>query len=604
MKVYHFIKYNNNTCLDKLTVQTDSKTTLCFDFEDSIQDCFSETNTPTLKTAYRNHFRTIITNCESDIKKSNIGIRINTNDSSEYLSDLLLLTEIKNIKTIFLPKVSNSNQILDLQNDLQENGVSYQEIIPVIETKNGLNNLEDILKIDLNKIGGVAFGHCDYNLCNSNYPFFHQDSREYWTWITKLYESSKRYNLRIINSPFLQLDNIEYFKEVLNILYAIGGNNVGQITLTQKQTGICNSFLNDSENRVLPKISNRLDLRVPAFYAERFIESFKKNINNKGFAINNDRTILSPQEYTSSLNFQRRMELPEVNFTFVGGCFPVQGNLAFENLFHQLLKHKVEDIREIRFNVNIIRYERFKNCSYKIASYNKNQPIDILVFSIRPEPFLRLVKLYYKFLDNSNGKIKWSLNLPAFNKVNPEKFDLLSLDTRFNPAGVNDSSILRKIFINLNYILGSLLGNDKYSLNKYLELINEVIEFSKKNNIKLFILGTPIRINTIIERLLCKRLDRFMRKSLTVSQDNYVSGSDLVNNGERLFEKNGIYANEKYHELISERILEKILPTINQINAPTVPTQKTVKILFSAKKNPIFWNNTSIEDALTDIYSK
>ncbi len=568
MKAYHFIKYNDNTCLDNLVVQTDSKITLCFDFEDSIQDCLSETNTPTLKSTYRNHFKTIIANCKRDIEKVNIGIRINTSDSPEYLADLRLLTEIKNIKTIFLPKVSRSKQIFDLQNDLQENGVTYQEIIPVIETKNGLNNLEEILKINLNKIGGVAFGHCDYNLCNSNYPFFHQDSREYWTWITKLYESSKSYNLRIINSPFLQLDNIEYFEKVLNVLYSIGGNNVGQITLTQEQTDICNSFLNNPENVILPKMQNRLDLRVPAFYAQKFIESFKKNTNNKGFAINNDRTILSPQEYTSSLKFQRRMELPEVNFTFVGGCFPVQGNLPFENLFHQLLKHKVEDIRETRFNVNIIRYERFKNCSNKIASYNENQPIDILVFSIRPEPFLRLVKLYYKFLDNSNEKIRWSLNLPTFNKVNPEKFDLLSLDTRFNPAGVNDNSILRKALINLNYIFGSLLGNDNYSLIKYLELINEVIELSSRNNIKLFILGTPIKTNTIVERLLCKRLDRFMRKSLSISQDNYVSGSDLINNGESLFKGNGIYANEKYHELISERILEKILPTIDKIASP------------------------------------
>jgi len=59
-----------------------------------------------------------------------------------------------------------------------------------------------------------------------------------------------------------------------------------------------------------------------------------------------------------------------------------------------------------------------------------------------------------------------------------------------------------------------------------------------------------------------------MRTSLAMTQDNFVSGSDLIKNGEYLFKKNGIYANEKYHEMIAERILEKILPTIDKIAAP------------------------------------
>lgn len=565
MRAYHFIKYNESTSIDNLIVQTDNKTTLCFDFEDSIQDCLFPINNPALKSSYRKYFKTILEKCKIDIGHVNVGIRINSTDSPEYLLDLVTLADIKYVSTIFIPKVSNSKQILNLQNDLKRIGVSYNEIILVIETKDGLNNLEEIIKINLNKIGGVAFGHCDYNLDNSNYPFFHQDSREYWTWITKIVEFTKSNNLCFVNSPFLQLDNNEFFKNVLNLLYSIGGNNVGQITLTKAQTSICNSFHDNKKNIILPKILNRLDLRVPALYAENFIESFENNTNNKGFAIDNERTILSPQEYISSLNIQRKMDFPEIYFTFVGGCFPVQGNLPFENLFHQLLKHKTENIREIKFNVNIIRYERFKNCISKLETYKENKPIDILAFSLRPEPFLRLVKFYYKFLENTSGRKKWSLNLPVFNIVNSEKYDLLSLDKRFNPTAVNDSSIIRKALINLNYILGSLIGNDNYSLRKYLDLVNEVIEFSRRNNIKLFIIGPPIRTNTIMERLLSKKLEKFMKKSMTIPQDNFISGSDLIKDGENLFEKNGIYATEKYHELIAARLLEKIFPTIDKI---------------------------------------
>ena len=569
MNAYHFVKYNENSSLDNLITQTDNTTTLCFDFEDSIQDLLSPINTPALKATYRQYLKAIVEKSKIDFAKINIGVRINAMDSPEYLLDLIFLSEVKNVSTIFIPKAESSKQIIRLQNDLQKNGVNYDKIIPTIETKNGLNNLESILKINLNKIGGIAFGHCDYNFDNSHYPFFHQDSKEYWTWIIKIMTIVKPYNLCLVNSPFLQLNNDEFFKSMLNVLYAIAGNNVAQITLTKKQSNICHSFQANQTNIVLPKILNRLDLRVPVSYDEIFIDSFEQNTHNKGFAINDKRVVLSPQEYRSSLDYQRKADFPEINFTFVGGCFPVQKNILFENLFHQLLKQKIENIKDVKFNINIIRYERFKNCITKISSYKEKNPIDILVFSIRPEPFLRLVKLYYKFLDPSTGKIRKSLNLPVINQANPEQYDLLSLETRFNPLEASDSSIIRKILVNLNYISGSLLGNDRYALLKYLDLINEIILFSRRNNIKLYILGSPIRTNTLVEKCLSQKLNKFMRKSLNIAEENFVNASDFIDNGKLLF-KNGIYANEKYHKLIAKRILERILPTIDKIATPSV----------------------------------
>ena len=217
--------------------------------------------------------------------------------------------------------------------------------------------------------------------------------------------------------------------------------------------------------------------------------------------------------------------------------------------------------------INIIRYERFKNCITKISSYKEKNPIDILVFSIRPEPFLRLVKLYYKFLDPSTCKIRRSFTFPRINQVNSERYDILHSEGRFNPIEASDSSIIRKILVSLNYISGSLLGNDNYSLRKYLELINEIILFCKDNSIKLYILGSPIRTNTLTEKYLSLKLNKFMRKSLNIAEENFINGSDLTDNGELLF-RNGIYATEKYHKLIANRIFERILPTIETIIAP------------------------------------
>lgn len=563
MRTYQFIKYGDNTSLEKLISQTKNSTTLCFDFEDSIQNCINTSNTHSLKTIYRNCFKSIIEKSRLDINTINIGIRLNTMDSSEYLCDLSAIDGIKHISTVFLPKTSGPGQVQKLQNDLQKIGLSYNEIIPVVETKTGMNNLSEILNMNSARIMRIAFGHCDYNFDNDNYPYFHQDSREYWSWITKLSELIKPYNLDLVNSPLLELDNDELFVNMISILYSICGDNSRQITLTKKQTGLCNSFNENKAKIILPTIVNRLDSTVPGLYAERFIESFEKNCNDKGFVLNGNRTILSPQEYSSSLNYRDKADFPVVNFTFVGGCFPVQGSLCFEDLFHQKLKRKIENNRKLKFNINIIRYENFKKCILKISSYAENKPIDIIVFSIRPEPFLRQVKLYYKFASN-NGK-KWSLNLPLFNIFSSEKHLLPDTVTRYNPTVAGDSSLFHKGLINLNYIFGILLRNDNYAIKEYLKLIKDVIEFCNRNNIELVILGPPVRSNTNVERFLSLKLERFSRKFIKISPVKYISGSGLVNNGEKLFMKNGIHANEKYHAIIAERMFETIMPTIDKI---------------------------------------
>ena len=568
MRAYHFIKYSDSTSLDNFIDQTENKTILCFDFEDSIQSCSNPTNTSKLKSNYRKCFKSILETSKLNLSEINIGIRINATDSDEYPNDLSALAGIKHISAIFLPKISSPEQILNLQNDLHRNAVNYNELIPVIETKSGMKSLEDIAMMNSTKIRRIAFGHCDYNFNNQHYPYFHQDSREYWTWIKRIIETIAPYKLGFVNSPFLQLDNDAYFTTMLSVLDSISGSKGEQITLTQKQTKLCNSFTRNDRTIIPAKIVNRFDLSVPRFYAEKFITSFEKNCRNKGFAISENRTILSPQEYLSSINYLKKADFPEYNFTFAGGCFPVQGNLCFENLFHQKLKREIENTRELKFNVNIIHYERFKNCIAKLSATTESKPVDLIVFSVRPEPYLRLVKLYYKFIDHSTKEKKWSFNLPFFKNINPEKHDLLALNSSFNPSVFIDSSTIHKTFTNINYILGALLGNNRFALRAYSKLITEVIEFGDSKRIELIILGPPIRTNTIVERFLSRKLDRFIRKFLIDTPVKFISGSDQFRNGENLFQKNGIYANEKYHELIAERLFEMILPSIDKKTKP------------------------------------
>lgn len=566
MEIYHFVKYYQGLSLDSLTDKNKSNATLCFDLEDSIQDVFNSKRNPDLKAYYRKLLQNIISSCTTDLATLKIGVRINSDNNKEQALDLKFLNNLRTIHTVLLPKTESGKQIMDLINELKKNNINYKEIIPIIETKVGITNLESIAKVKSPKIKRIAFGHCDYNLDVKHFPFFHQNSREYWSWIEKIVSIIKPYGLKFVNSPFLELKNDLGFEKMLSSLFSICGLDGGQIVLTFNQATACYK----NSGQAIPhfnKLPNRLNMKAEHSFAKTFIELFENGNNDQAFTITGEKRIfLSPQEYIAAQNFVSKTQNSDFNFTFVGGCFPVQGNLLFEDLFHQLLKSKFENQYNVNFNVNIIRYERFKNCFDKITTYADNNPIDVLIFCLRPEPILRLTKLSYKFIDNLGG-VRRTFNLPYSKHLNPEKYDLLDIESTLIPSNWQEISKI-KTWTNLNYFFGFLLGNNRVALHKYLKLVDELTLFCNTNNIPLMIMGPAIRTNTSMEKVISKRLEKFMKKNIVVSEDKYISGSDLIKDGNKLFQNNGIHANKYYHKLIADRIDNKISDIIEKIAKP------------------------------------
>ena len=246
---------------------------------------------------------------------------------------------------------------------------------------------------------------------------------------------------------------------------------------------------------------------------------------------------------------------------FVGGCFPVQHDIVFEDLFHQKLRRKIEDDEKNKLNVNIIRYERFNTILDKIKTLAGTKKLDLIVFHIRPEPYLRLIKLYYKYIDNK-GRVKWSLNLPYFSILNPEKYDMLDLRRMFHVNIKQRKSVFHKFLISCNYILGSMIGNKRHALKSYFQITDEIIGFCSANNIKCIILGPNRRNNTYFEPLLCRDLDRYI--SNRIGKQNYICGyeSDKI---KKMNQANGIHVTQEYHDLIAE----KLYKTIKDIKSPS-----------------------------------
>ncbi|QQR96101.1 MAG: hypothetical protein IPJ93_05420 [Bacteroidota bacterium] len=110
MKAFHFLKYNESTSIDKLIAQSAPETVLCFDLEDSIQDCLDSGKTTVLKKIFREYFRSMLVACKTDDGKLNIGVRINSTEGMEYNLDLCHFQELDKFQQCFFQKLRVRNK--------------------------------------------------------------------------------------------------------------------------------------------------------------------------------------------------------------------------------------------------------------------------------------------------------------------------------------------------------------------------------------------------------------------------------------------------------------------------------------------------------------
>jgi citrate lyase beta subunit len=561
MHSYYFVKYNDQTSLNHLIKYAETDSIICFDFEDSVQSSQQKKNC-------RIQFKRILDELIPQLSNFNIGLRVNS-IQTELTQDLNLIKG-KKLCSILVPKVESLNRLLLIKQKLDSNKTCYEEIVPIIESKVGLNNLESIINQLPKKIEKIGFGHCDYNLNINRIPFFHQDTKQYWRWINKFAAVMVPNKLAFINSAYLHFDNLRFFNANLEKLYSVFGDNCGQFALTSKQAIAISKFVpRESKINFDTLLLDCYDLKIPGDYAENLISDYECDNKNMSFTISQyQKKLISPQEYLLAKKFISRKEKQEFNLTFVGGCFPVQYNILFEDLFHQKLKSIIEKSSDFLCNINIIRYERFLTCLDKIILYNNKNPIDLLIFHIRPEPFLRLIKFYYRYV-NTKGKIRHSLNVPLFKLFRPESHDILILGRRFSFLTSTNKSVVRKFFANLNYHLGIRLGNRRFSAKKYYQLTRSIIEYCDYNNIELIILGPAYRDEIKIEPNLCEYLNNYMKDRLKEQMVNYIDGlfrdSEI---GEPFFNKNGIHASEKYHEFIANKLYDIIKSKMHILTMP------------------------------------
>ncbi len=196
------------------------KISIILDLEDSVQDLFSKKLTNELKKIGR---KGLIYLAEKKIKiKNKIYVRINGIDTSDHKKDLEVLKLVENqgllIEGVFLPKVEKFEEVKKVYDNFSNTNKRIK-IVPIIESKIGVKNLENILKKDKNNIiSHVHYGHFDYCLDANIWPFPEPYHQEYWKSVGDIIKISNKYNKYFIQTPFPLIKNYSLFWSMIKYM--------------------------------------------------------------------------------------------------------------------------------------------------------------------------------------------------------------------------------------------------------------------------------------------------------------------------------------------------------------------------------------------------
>ena len=277
---------------------------LILDMEDSAQDLFDHENTINLKKQSREGL--LYLNDKNILKGIKTFVRINSENTDFYKEDIKTLkkaiSEKPYINGIFLPKVEEYRQIkncYDLVLNSKKNKIS---IVPIIESQKGLNNIENILSEDKdnNIIEYVHYGHYDYCLDNSFWPFPEPYHMSYWELIKDISKKVYIHKKKYIHTPFPLIENE-------NIYWSSIHHMRDELSIKEINLSLVNidmNYINQPEKIKeikLKKISN--DFNYKKIFAKKIISEYLNNRSkNKSFSLSRNRFI-PPHLYLGAKKF-------------------------------------------------------------------------------------------------------------------------------------------------------------------------------------------------------------------------------------------------------------------------------------------------------------
>jgi citrate lyase beta subunit len=256
------------------------KTIIVFDLEDGVADPIDPAGTQALKAEARQRLIEFVSGGRL-AESTRFGVRINNIRDDEYEKDIVCLgalSRFRKLNTVILPKTQNAEDLRRCKNDLARDRARWDHLVPIVETKTGLENLDSTLDF-LQKSGSphAVYGHYDYSLDAGAWPFVEGDSLEYWEWIAPIIRRIESYGVSHIHPPYMQIGNRDGFNDLMRRTALICSRPFGIVTVTADQSNQCLAF--DASDPSIPPTLPRaaiLSVEEKIKMARDTIESYEK----------------------------------------------------------------------------------------------------------------------------------------------------------------------------------------------------------------------------------------------------------------------------------------------------------------------------------------
>ena len=277
---------------------------IILDMEDSAQDLFDPKNNENLKQISRKGLEYLSNN--NILEKLDTFVRINSQNSEFYNKDIKTISKIlkkgSTIKGIFLPKVESYSQIKDCYDLISNSKINTTSIVPMIETKKGLENIDNILLEDEKNqiIKYVHYGHYDFCLDNELWPFPEPYHIEYWEIIEKVSKSIIKNNKKYIHTPFPLIETENIYWSSINYME----KKLGMDEINLSLVNIDINYIKKPSKIKQTKLKNiSKDDHYKKIFAEKIIKEYLNNKSkNKSFSLSRKRFI-PPHLYLGAKKF-------------------------------------------------------------------------------------------------------------------------------------------------------------------------------------------------------------------------------------------------------------------------------------------------------------
>ena len=169
----------------------------------------------------------IIQTC--DVNKENTYIRINSNDDLSFVCDEKFIG-------IFLPFTESKEQLLSIDSLLKKNEKFKTDIIPIIESQKGLDNLQEICNF-VERVKIISFG--SHDLAKSINLKVSDNENE----ILEFRKLIAKFSKNPIDTSYLNFKDIDGFKRSCKIVKDLGFG--GKACIHPNQIEISNEIFNE-----------------------------------------------------------------------------------------------------------------------------------------------------------------------------------------------------------------------------------------------------------------------------------------------------------------------------------------------------------------------